>query len=369
MAGIGDTVAELLARAQAVANAAAEVTERQGGLERVADFGANPGALGMWLHAPEGLPPGAPLVVVLHGCGQTAAAYASGAGWVELADAYGFAVLCPEQTRANNANLCFNWFEPGDTQRGAGEAASIAQMVRHAIAALRADARRVFITGLSAGGAMTTVMLATYPETFYGGAVVAGLPYAAARGVNDALGAMRRIPDLPAGAWGDKVRAAAPAPARWPSVAIWYGDADTTVTPAAAQALVVQWCDVHGAIRSAALPHTKGRHTHVAWLRPDGSVAVELHRIAGLGHGAPISTRGDEACGSAAPWILEAGVSSSREIARSWGLLEVRRSTASPRSAPPSAGNGGAASGSRTSLGPDVAETISKALRGAGLLR
>jgi len=136
------------------------------------DFGENPGALRMFAYVPPSLPQKAPLVVILHGCGQSAADYARGAGWITLADELGFAVLAPEQVRANNMNVCFNWFQPGDTARGQGEAASIRQMVERITSDHRLDHARIFITGLSAGGAITAALLAAYPEIFAGGASV-----------------------------------------------------------------------------------------------------------------------------------------------------------------------------------------------------
>src|ERR687889_1990575 len=93
-------------------------------LHEVTGFGSNPGNLRMWTHVPEDLGPSPALVVVLHGCGQTAAGYDRGAGWSTLADRYGFALLLPEQQAANNPNTCFSWFQPGDTARGRGEALS-----------------------------------------------------------------------------------------------------------------------------------------------------------------------------------------------------------------------------------------------------
>jgi poly(3-hydroxybutyrate) depolymerase len=89
----------------------------------------------------------------------------------------GFAVVYPQQQLANNPKNCFSWFLPGDTARGHGEALSIREMVEHAIATFAADRGKVFVTGLSAGGAMASVMLATYPEVFAGGALIAGFPY------------------------------------------------------------------------------------------------------------------------------------------------------------------------------------------------
>ena len=85
-------------------------------LREVHGFGSNPGALRMFTYLPAGLADQSALVVVLHGCAQTAASYEYGAGWSTLAERYGFALLVPEQQRANNPNGCFNWFQPGDAQ-------------------------------------------------------------------------------------------------------------------------------------------------------------------------------------------------------------------------------------------------------------
>ena len=148
-------------------------------LVEINEFGTNPGALKMFAYVPEhDCRARSALVVVLHGCGQTAAGYDLGTGWSALAKRYGFALLMPEQQGGNNPNTCFNWFNPGDIARGGGEAASIRQMVARMVTEHKIDPRRVFITGLSAGGAMTSVMLATYPEVFAGGAIIAGLPTA-----------------------------------------------------------------------------------------------------------------------------------------------------------------------------------------------
>jgi len=146
-------------------------------LAETVDFGANPGALRMFSFVPNDMREPCALVVVLHGCTQTAAGYDMGAGWSMLAERYGFALLMPEQQPANNPNTCFNWFLPEDTTRDQGEAASIRQMIRHMARNANIDGKRIFVTGLSAGGAMTSVMLATYPEIFAGGAIIAGLPY------------------------------------------------------------------------------------------------------------------------------------------------------------------------------------------------
>ena len=98
-------------------------------LVEITDFGSNPGDLRMFSFVPDNLQQPPALVVVLHGCGQTAAGYDLGAGWSTLAKHYGFALLMPEQQSSNNANGCFNWFNPEDTTRDSGEACSIRQMI------------------------------------------------------------------------------------------------------------------------------------------------------------------------------------------------------------------------------------------------
>src|SRR5687767_9519783 len=160
-----------------------------GRLGHLRDFGSNPGELDARVYTATDAP--SRLAVVLHGCTQTASTYDRGSGWSQLAERHDFALLFPQQRRADNSNLCFNWFLPSDARRGRGEAASISQMVQYVAARYRLDRSRIFITGLSAGGAMTSVMLACYPELFAGGAVIAGLPFASANTLPEALERMR----------------------------------------------------------------------------------------------------------------------------------------------------------------------------------
>ena len=184
-------------------------------------------------------------MVVLHGCGQSAAGYDLGAGWSTLARHYGFALLMPEQQLANNANGCFNWFNPDDTAREHGEAASILQMIARMSADHGIDPRRVFVTGLSAGGAMTSVMLATYPEVFAAGAIIAGLPYGVASNMREALTGMHGSRAHSPQVLGDLVRKASDHKGRWPKLSVWHGSIDPIVNPANADEIVKQWLDVH----------------------------------------------------------------------------------------------------------------------------
>lgn len=261
------------------------------------------------------------LVVVLHGCGQTAAGYDLGAGWSTLARHYGFALLMPEQQRINNANTCFNWFNPEDTVRGSGEAHSIREMIAHMADAHRIDSRRIFITGLSAGGGMTSVMLATYPEVFAAGAIIAGLPYGIASNLREALDGMFHSPARPARELGDLVRSASDHRGPWPKISVWHGSADRTVNPGNANEIVKQWLDLHG------LPEVPMAETNVdgyprqAWWNKDGETLVESYAITDMAHGTPLGLAdNDQRYGMEGAFLIEAGISSSYHIAKFFGL-------------------------------------------------
>jgi poly(hydroxyalkanoate) depolymerase family esterase len=277
----------------------------------------------MFAYVPEPLPRAPALVVVLHGCGQTAAAYDVGTGWSTLAKRYGFALLMPEQQGSNNANTCFNWFNPGDVARGRGEAASIRQMVAWIVADHKIDPRRIYITGLSAGGAMTSVMLAAYPEVFAGGAIIAGLPFGIASNVREALGGMMQSTSRPAGKLGDLVRKASKHKGPWPKVSVWHGSADRTVNPGNANEIVKQWLDVHGLPGEPMSIGDVDGHPREVWWNADGETVVESYTITDMAHGTPLGLAGnDERYGAEGAFLIEAGISSSYHIADFFGLTD-----------------------------------------------
>jgi feruloyl esterase len=297
-------------------------------LTRQAEFGENPGGLRMFRYVPEGLAASAPLLVLLHGCLQSARGYDHGAGWSELAARFGFALLAPEQSRVNNANGCFNWFVPEKTRRGEGEAASIRQMIETMLDEHSLDPRRVFVTGLSAGGAMAAAMLATYPETFAGGAIIAGLPFGAAGNLAEALTAMHRPAPRPAASWGNAVRGASRHRGPWPLLSLWHGDADQIVAPSNQDALVAQWLDLHG-VDTPPREERQAGYLRRVWHNGRRGPVIEAYTLEGFGHGAPIKTADSEDnYGEAGPFILEAGISSSHRIAGFFGLTRKPPATA-----------------------------------------
>jgi poly(hydroxyalkanoate) depolymerase family esterase len=286
-------------------------------------FGTNPGDIRMFSFVPEDLQQAPALVVVLHGCGQTAAGYDLGAGWSTLAKRYGFALLMPEQQLSNNPRGCFNWFNPEDTARDSGEACSIRQMIARMAGDFGIDRRRVFVTGLSAGGAMTSVMLATYPEIFAGGAIIAGLPYGVASNVGEALNGMLQSPTRPAGELGDLVRHASSHKGPWPRISVWHGSADRTVNPANADAIVKQWLDVHDLPLAPMSETDVDGYPRQIWWNTDGETIVESYTITNMAHGTPLGMAdNDERYGAQGAFLIEAGISSSYHIANFFGLTE-----------------------------------------------
>jgi poly(hydroxyalkanoate) depolymerase family esterase len=388
MRTLSDTIARLSAFRGLDSGASAATGS--GRLGTLVDFGSNPGSLAARTYVPADLPPSAPLVVVLHGCTQNGAGYDLGSGWSELADAHGFAVLYPEQQRSNNANLCFNWFVPDDIHRGSGEALSIRQMVARMVDLHTIDPARVFVTGLSAGGAMTAVMLATYPDVFAGGAVIAGIPYGAATTMSGAFDRMRggRGPD--ADALGSLVRNASDHAGPWPMLSVWHGDADNTVDYSNAALLIDQWRTLHGLPAEPARTETVDGHPRKVWTDARGRAVIEDFRIAGMGHGTPIAPTGGEAGagrGVTGPYMLNAGIASTRHIADFWGLTAPSKSRARQAGAKAASTEPRVSSAklpvvkkvaklmpiklpvATTPVASSVSKVIDDALRAAGLLR
>lgn len=329
----------------------------------------NPGNLIGRCYVPPDLKGPAPLVVVLHGCTQNAAVYDHGSGWSRLADRHGFLLLFPEQQRANNPMLCFNWFSGNDSQRGMGEAASIKAMIDAMAKAHEVDPARIFVTGLSAGGAMSSVMLATYPEIFAAGAIIAGMAYGCATDVAGAFDCMSGRASADARELGQKVRRASPHKGPWPRVQVWQGSADHTVAPSNADAIVLQWAHLHGLNAKPDRADEVAGHPRRAWLGANGQALIEEYMITGMAHGIPLDPgTGEGESGTAGAHMLDVGLSSTDRIAAFFGIApepaaQDERSTERPgASARPRAKP-------RAEPASGVQAVIENALKAAGLMR
>lgn len=287
-------------------------------------FGTDPGSLRADTYIPENFQKNGPLVVVLHGSTQSAESYNNGSGWSKLADECGVALLFPGQRRSNNAIGGFNWFKAGDSHRGGGEPLSIRQMIGKVIEEQAIDPSRVFITGLSSGGAMTSVMLATYPEVFAGGAIIAGLPYRSARTLMQAIFRMKGYGGPSDRKLDALVRGASNVNGHWPTISVWHGGRDNTVDSSNADSIVRQWQKIHKVEGPPTRVEQVDGFPRRVWCDAAGRAVIEEFIIGRMGHGTPIKAGGNEGLGEEDRYMLEVGISSTRHIAGFWGLTPVR---------------------------------------------
>ena len=251
---------------------------------RAGSFFNRAGRRAFRLFVPDGAPSAKrPLLVMLHGCKQNAQDFALGTRMNELAQARGWVVLYPEQRLTANGLGCWNWFKAGNQQRGRGEPKILADLVRHVVAADGIDPQRVYVAGLSAGGAMAATLAGTYPELFAAVGIHSGLPHAAAHDVMSAFLAMRDGPQ-PA-----QRAAPEPAAALLPTI-VFHGDLDETVHPVNGEVLITSAAAPDGA---AAPSWTRVERGQVpgghAWTRTvhtsaDGRIQAEHWLVHGAGH-------------------------------------------------------------------------------------
>ncbi len=235
------------------------------------------------------------MIVMLHGCTQSADDFAAGTQMNRLADEHGFVVVYPEQASHANASKCWNWFRPQDQLRGAGEPCLIDGIVREVAARVGADPRRIYVAGLSAGAAMAVVMGQTYPELFAGVGAHSGLPYGSAHDIPSAMSAMKGgrsgLPGLKraGGATATTRRTALQAV---PTI-VFHGDRDHTVQQTNGARIVQQAQDAHHAQVGAASLRASTqtgvapggrRFSRTVHADADGQARIEDWTLQGAGH-------------------------------------------------------------------------------------
>ena len=195
-----------------------------------------------------------PLLVMLHGCQQSADDTAAGTRMNVLGERHGFLVVYPQQTARSNGSKCWNWFRPDDQARGRGEPAIIAGITAEVTAEFNVDTKRVFIAGLSAGGAMSVIMAVNYPDVYAGVGVHSGLPFGVAHDVASAFSAMRN---------GDQTPHSKAGLSRTVPTIVFHGDSDQTVSLHNAEAIIEQVLATQGgepSILRRSAGEINGRH-------------------------------------------------------------------------------------------------------------
>lgn len=261
--------------------------------DEIMNFGSNPGNLSLFYYAPKNAKPGSPMVAVLHGCSQGAAAVAELTGWNKLADEYGFYVMYPQQHFPNNPSHCFNWFKKNEIEKGNGECESIKQMVDYMVKKFAIDQQKIFITGLSAGAAMSVVMIATQPQMFKAAAIFAGGPYKPGSNIFTSSGTMIWGVNKTPEEWKELVWRENPAfKGKYPKVIVYHGNKDPVVNIRNAKELIEQWTCLH---KTDTVPsYTDSLYlgkrdiVRLAYNDKDHNESVVFYAINEMGHAIPV---------------------------------------------------------------------------------
>ncbi|NMG73471.1 extracellular catalytic domain type 1 short-chain-length polyhydroxyalkanoate depolymerase [Aromatoleum diolicum] len=236
-----------------------------------------------------------PLIVMLHGCTQNPDDFAAGTRMNEQAEKQPCLVLYPAQSAHANGSKCWNWFKPSDQRADAGEPSLIAGMTREVAASFNVDPRRIYVAGLSAGGAMATTMAMTYADIYAAAGIHSGLPHATAHDLPSALAAMQGNA-APARRGTTRADTGRPAVRAIPII-VFHGDRDATVHPRNGEQVIVQFASSEA--RACERPETdanprvnvergqvpNGRaYTRTTYHHASGSPHVEQWTIHGAGH-------------------------------------------------------------------------------------
>ena len=299
--------------------------DESSGLIEIQEFGDNPGNLHMQVYLPPGLEDEAPLVVVAHGCFQEMKVVFDHSGWVETASRNGFALLFPSTDKENEPfGGCFRTWQTEHQVRGKGEPLSIRNQIAWMLEHYPLDPDRVYMTGQSSGGLVTAVMMASYPELFAAGAIQSAYPYRCADAFEELAPCSRVTKLLEAETMGDLVREAAPGyHGPRPRVAIWHGASDSLILPANLDLQLQQWADVLEVDTIPDREDTIDGQSRRRFENAEGDEVIETVEISGMDHAIAIDPDGSPACGSAAPYIVDADICAAYWIGLWFGVVDL----------------------------------------------
>ncbi|MCI2282407.1 PHB depolymerase family esterase [Colwellia sp. MSW7] len=286
---------------------------------KLTHFGANPGDLHGSYYQPEkaNADKSSPaIVVLLHGCAQKAEELAQQSGLLSLAKQHNFVLLLPQQELGNNIKRCFNWYSAEDFTKDKGETLSIKNMV--ATLTQQFSSEKVYVIGLSVGGAMASSILVNYPELFTGGAVVAGIPFPCADGLITGISCMKNGPSQTTNELVNLIEKISPKQAIWPKLSVWTGANDSIVNPLNATMLAQQWAKLSNITANPIIDKQLG-YQITRWNNTETNVQVELVEVDERGHGIMVNPNVAHG-GEAADYVLAAPLSTAKHVVELWDL-------------------------------------------------
>lgn len=275
--------------------------------------GVNPGELAAYIYTNN--IPTKSLLVLLHGCGQDSQTFTKKTGLLEAAERKNFMLLLPQQTKSNNAQLCFNWFSPIDQHGDKGESASIIAMINFVKS--KYAITDIYIAGLSAGGSMTSNLISLHPGLFHSAAIISGIGYPCADDLVKAISCMKNgmVQDLlgPATILLNQQKQSV----QWPNLSVITGTSDNIVNPKNSNQLAELWSLILHT-NTTETKQISGASLHIKRNQQNNKF-VSLIEIDGMGHGWPVNSE-QEFGGKPSMFVPEASISAANYIINLWAL-------------------------------------------------
>ncbi len=292
----------------------------------ISNFGSNKGNLKMLSYKPKNAKSQIPLVVALHGCGQTAEEFAIQSGWNTLANSKEFIVIYPEQKVENNMNNCFNWFSQVDFSKNDGESHSIKEMIQYSVNNFDVDTTKIYIVGLSAGGAMANIIMANYPNLINSGAILSGIPFKAANNLQSGFAAMQGNIEKTSETWVSLIKENNPKyKGTYPKIIIFQGKDDPFVNSKNADIIELQWKGIHKLKNDSKVVRKINKNndiTEIIYNQKNNPVIVK-YEINNLGHAMAIDPGVEEyQGGSIGKFAVDKNFHSTYWTAKFFELIE-----------------------------------------------
>lgn len=290
------------------------------GMHEVLDFGTNEGNLKMFIHIPIKVSVKSDIVIVLHGCNQTAEEVSIQSGWNKIADEQGFIVVYPQQRVVNNSSKCFNWFLKKDVSKEGGELSSIIDMLDFTVLKYQLESPKEYLYGLSAGAAMATTIIATFPDRFEAGASLAGGPVGYADNGIKAFKMMNNPPDLSISEWGSLLPESNGV--ELPLLIVVHGEKDRVVDFDNCNQLKKQWLSSVNSEGIQGIDTTIGKVKRSEFTSTESTIVI-TYEIPELGHKLPVDPGSDEnQGGEEGRYTKDVNFFSTYYIAKDFGLID-----------------------------------------------